>query len=581
MHAKNFFTCNFTMERVSTEILLEICFYLDLSDLKALLATCQSVYQRISASIHGTILNKIRSNQIYSNAALLKRIFTDPEFKKYWVDLPPYNSDHIYKFDRPNEFFGFLESSSGKRFASRQEGFYNSFILSPDIYDQEIADCLLLACSFGQKEVVQWVLSRPCFDVYCKAYKRQKALEIATTKNFVGIVSTLVQDGRFTSWNGYHESLHIAARNNNVKLVKIFLRENIIDPTYNSSFVLSWACQKGHSDIVQYLVGRFDFLNFAVNDNFCIQTAVERGHTEIVQQLLKAPHVDPSCNGNFCIQVACELGYLDIVRELLNDARVDPKTNSGYSLQQAQKNGHTEIVKLLKDRGVSRASDGITILRQNAPSHTINIAFNTGDEELYNRYFLGCAVPVQNVSEGLTFQLKDVYSLNPRKKYSAVSKKCENRLAFQVDFECHQDCNIQANQPLHSIQENSESSWYGVKILKVDFAADTTIACGFAHKNYSLSKLPGWGPSSFGYHGDDGKIHFEGMSDRHDTHPALYPGDVIKFYLEFGDSKCVNISIEINGVHVKEMLVDSMNMDDFHPTVGMFGSGSYEIFFQE
>ena len=73
--------------------------------------------------------------------------------------------------------------------------------------------------------------------------------------------------------------------------------------------------------------------------------AINNNDIKNVKLLLKDKRVNPSNNNNSAILLASQNGHLEIVKLLLKDKRVDPSESVNYAIEYAFKNGHLDIVK--------------------------------------------------------------------------------------------------------------------------------------------------------------------------------------------------------------------------------------------
>jgi len=101
----------------------------------------------------------------------------------------------------------------------------------------------------------------------------------------------------------------------------------------------------------------------SVVESICVSIA--RGNTKILKMFLKDNRIDPSELNNRAIRMAAKFGNLGAVKLLLKDSRVDPSDRDPFTgnyndaLNSAYEEGHTDIVKfLLADPRVkSRVTD--------------------------------------------------------------------------------------------------------------------------------------------------------------------------------------------------------------------------------
>ncbi len=146
-------------------------------------------------------------------------------------------------------------------------------------------------------------------------------------------------------------SLHIAAQNGHVEIVKALLEKNANVNLVNSKGLsaLSLAADNGHVAIVKALLEK----NAAVNTSSGyspLLMAAQNGHLEIVKALLeKNANVNDSIKGLTPLYVAAKNGYSEIVKALLKkNANVNLTNLKCKSpLWIAAENGHLDIVKIL------------------------------------------------------------------------------------------------------------------------------------------------------------------------------------------------------------------------------------------
>ena len=86
------------------------------------------------------------------------------------------------------------------------------------------------------------------------------------------------------------------------------------------------------------------------------RVAIEEENIGLVREYLKSPNYDPSANNSTLIGEASESGLIDIVTLLLNDPRVDPSRDANYAIKMAMHNyederlsneGYLETIELL------------------------------------------------------------------------------------------------------------------------------------------------------------------------------------------------------------------------------------------
>jgi ankyrin repeat protein len=130
------------------------------------------------------------------------------------------------------------------------------------------------------------------------------------------------------------------------------------------------AVEKGHTEVVQLLLGAGADVNTATNNGVTpLYIAAQHGHIEVVQLLLGADaNVNSATNtGATPLNIAAHEGYTEVVRLLLGAcANVNTARNDGATpLHSAAVHGHAEVVQLLLGAGAnvnSATNDGLTPL---------------------------------------------------------------------------------------------------------------------------------------------------------------------------------------------------------------------------
>lgn len=127
-------------------------------------------------------------------------------------------------------------------------------------------------------------------------YNCENYMHNAVCDNHIEIIKLLIKFYHenkldyITHYDGCHNSVSEALICNNFKIVKLFLKDNKIDPIFNNNYVL--------------------------------MIASIYNQKEIVNILLKDSRIDPSINNNNAIKLAHMIGNKKIVKILLKDSRV-------------------------------------------------------------------------------------------------------------------------------------------------------------------------------------------------------------------------------------------------------------------
>ncbi|KAK6583314.1 hypothetical protein PZA11_004390 [Diplocarpon coronariae] len=99
---------------------------------------------------------------------------------------------------------------------------------------------------------------------------------------------------------------------------------------------------------------------------------------------------------------------------------------------------------------------------------------------------------------------------------------------------------------------------------------ESSIGIGFSSKNVPLSRLPGWEPESWAYHGDDGHSFGCNSSGKH-YGPPFNAGDIIGCGINFRTNSAFFTK---NGDHLGTAFRD-INKEKLYPSVGMKKAGEH------
>ncbi|KAI9049895.1 hypothetical protein LZ554_006043 [Drepanopeziza brunnea f. sp. 'monogermtubi'] len=99
---------------------------------------------------------------------------------------------------------------------------------------------------------------------------------------------------------------------------------------------------------------------------------------------------------------------------------------------------------------------------------------------------------------------------------------------------------------------------------------ESSIGIGFSTKNVPLSRLPGWEPESWAYHGDDGHSFCCNSSGKH-YGPPFNAGDIIGCGINFRTNSAFYTK---NGDHLGTAFRD-INKEKLYPSIGMKKAGEH------
>ena len=111
------------------------------------------------------------------------------------------------------------------------------------------------------------------------------------------------------------EEFYKAIADNNIKLTRLLLKDNLVNPNAEHDFALRYSCQYGKIDIVKLLLDD-ELFNPSSFKNLSLRTAAKYGHLNIVKLLLRYQGVNPDTCGNSPITLAAEYGHLEVEKYL-------------------------------------------------------------------------------------------------------------------------------------------------------------------------------------------------------------------------------------------------------------------------
>ncbi|KAF8213685.1 hypothetical protein K438DRAFT_1707519 [Mycena galopus ATCC 62051] len=132
---------------------------------------------------------------------------------------------------------------------------------------------------------------------------------------------------------------------------------------------------------------------------------------------------------------------------------------------------------------------------------------------------------------------------------------------------CNGDKDAAAARTTHPIPSACGIYYYEVDILSKGNKGHISI--GFAGKDVRLSRLPGWEPNSWGYHGDDG-CSFAAEKNGTPFGPTFGTGDTIGCGIDFSTYQAFFTK---NGTLIGSAFKDIGKSTDLYPSIGLRHSG--------
>lgn len=268
----------------------------------------------------------------------------------------------------------------------------------------------------------------------------------------------LVDNGTFSDEmrKQYTTALSWASLRGYLNIVKYAI-EHGADVTYEQNQPLRWAIEDEHVDVVQYLVNHGADANLAlsfalridhagiildsivngadINSSEILQYAIDKGHTEIVKYLVeqgtditfrnlydaytyKNPeiikHLLDHTNSDILLSVAANIGKLDIVMDSI-DRGANINVDDHKPIKDAAGNGHLDIVKYLISKGADSVialsfaitGDNMNIVKYLVEEYGVNITSNdvlqakdlNVHEYVFEQYYITRANKVRELEE--------------------------------------------------------------------------------------------------------------------------------------------------------------------------------------
>ncbi|XP_032234858.2 ankyrin repeat and KH domain-containing protein 1 isoform X2 [Nematostella vectensis] len=219
---------------------------------------------------------------------------------------------------------------------------------------------LLEACSQGHVDVARYLLDHSANIDAPTETTSDSALTWACTLGNEAIVKLLLQ----RKANVEHRTkdgctaLMFAALAGHVKVATMLLdhgAEINVESDSNKDSPLTFACWKGHCDVVELLLARSANIEHRTKEGFTpLMFAALGGHTDVAAKLLEQGakvNIPSGSNNDIPLTSACWKGHHDVVKLLLKyTSNIEHRTKDGCTpLMLAAREGHYSVAKLILD----------------------------------------------------------------------------------------------------------------------------------------------------------------------------------------------------------------------------------------
>jgi ankyrin repeat protein len=141
---------------------------------------------------------------------------------------------------------------------------------------------LQLACFYGHKETVHFLLSLPTID---PSDNDNNSIQFAVSSGHTCIVEMLLKDPRtILTPSAIVSCLITCSENNDTATLQILLKDKRFNPSLYDNRLIQEASSQGKAEIVQILL-RDERVNPTANSDFAIKMAKQNGHDYVVKLL--------------------------------------------------------------------------------------------------------------------------------------------------------------------------------------------------------------------------------------------------------------------------------------------------------
>ena len=172
----------------------------------------------------------------------------------------------------------------------------------------------------GRVKVVKLLLLCKDKGIDPKAQDNEALIQSASRGHFLIVLLLLDAGCDFRARD--HQAIYLSYKNNHVEVFQHLLALALKTPQASDYFILRFACSIGDLTTLTLLVSTNINIDITTKDNYCLRVSCQKGYTEMVEYLLKYTDCDPSARQNACLKSAIHGQFNDIQSLLIRDDRV-------------------------------------------------------------------------------------------------------------------------------------------------------------------------------------------------------------------------------------------------------------------
>lgn len=217
---------------------------------------------------------------------------------------------------------------------------------------QSHLEAISQAVKQGHTEVIRAFLADKRYD-FSLSRDDRKIINEAAKGGHHQMMALLINDARFSHLGGIQLNhpinqslLDWACFNGFDDVLKVLLKNPLVNPAATDNQALKLASQKGHAKVVELLIKDLR-VNPAANHQEAFISAVSNNDLAVVLTFLRCERMKPEANHNHALYLASEKGYAEIVEALLQNPAVDPSDQHHAAVMSAVENNHFKVVEIL------------------------------------------------------------------------------------------------------------------------------------------------------------------------------------------------------------------------------------------